>query len=103
VAPGEARGHVVYSQDETQHAAGPAAYQITEPDSYPHAAAGVVASARARRIPLGTFGPSDGLAHEPRRHGVQLACVVVPGRSGGPEASTIRLAGFVSLVQSVRL
>jgi hypothetical protein len=29
-------------------------------------------------------GPFDGLAHEPRRHGVQLVCVVFPGRSGGP-------------------
>jgi hypothetical protein len=27
---------------------------------------------------------SMGLAHEPRRHGVQPACVVSPGRSGGP-------------------
>ena len=32
-------------------------------------------------------GPFDGLAHEPRRHGVQPVCVVSPGRSGGPEAS----------------
>jgi hypothetical protein len=28
-------------------------------------------------------GSFDGLAHEPRRHGVQLACVVFTGRSGG--------------------
>jgi hypothetical protein len=28
VAPGEARGHVVYSQDETRHAAGPATYRL---------------------------------------------------------------------------
>jgi hypothetical protein len=33
---------------------------------------------------LGAPGPFDGPAHEPRRHGVQLACVMVPARTGGP-------------------
>ena len=37
---------------------------------------------------LGASGPFAGLAHEPRRHGVQLACVVFPGRSGGPEVQS---------------
>jgi hypothetical protein len=36
---------------------------------------------RILRVASGSF---DGLAHEPRRHGVRLACVVFPGRSGGP-------------------
>jgi hypothetical protein len=31
VAPGKARGHVVYSRDETQHAVGPAAYHGLAP------------------------------------------------------------------------
>jgi hypothetical protein len=36
-------------------------------------------------------GPFDGLAHEPG-HGVQLACVVFPGRSGGPGGFNLLLA-----------
>jgi hypothetical protein len=51
-----------------------------------------LASARARRILLGASGLFDGLAHEPQRHGLQLASVVFHGRSGGPEASSIRPA-----------
>ena len=67
-------------QAGTKHntTAGPAAYHITEFDGYPPSAAGVLASARARPILLGASGPFDGLAHEPRRHGVRLACVVFP-------------------------
>jgi hypothetical protein len=44
-------------------------------------------SSEKGRLSLTTTGASgtfDGLAREPRRHGVQLACVVFPGRSGGP-------------------
>jgi hypothetical protein len=36
-------------------------------------------------------GPFDGLAHEPRRHDVQLVRVVSPGRSGGPETTVALL------------
>ena len=43
-----------------------------------------MASANKSRILLVASGPFDGLAHEPQRHGVQPACVVLPGRSGGP-------------------
>jgi hypothetical protein len=60
VAPGKARGHVVSSRDEAQHAAGPAADHVTEFDGYPPSAAGVLASARARPILLGASGPFDG-------------------------------------------
>ena len=95
VAPGKARGHVVYSQNETQHHCRPAAYHVTESDGYPHSAAGALASAQARPILLGASGPFDDLAHEPQRHGVQLACVVFPGRSGGPGGFNLRLAGSI--------
>ena len=64
MAPGKARGHVVYSQDKTQHAAGPAAYHGTESDGYPHSARGL-ASPGARRILLRAPGPFDGLAMSP--------------------------------------
>jgi hypothetical protein len=64
-------------------------------DGYPHSTGGGLASAGASRILHGAFGLFDGLAHEPRRHGVQLACVVVPGRSGGQEALTICLTGSI--------
>jgi hypothetical protein len=87
VAPSFARGHVVYSQDETQHAAEPAAYHATESDGYPHLARGL-ASPRARRILLRASCPFDGLAREPRRHGVRLACVLLPRRSGGQYSSS---------------
>jgi hypothetical protein len=43
---------------------------------YPHSAAGVLASAQARGMLLVASGPFNGLAHEPRRHGVQLVCRV---------------------------
>ena len=74
VAPGKARGHVVYSQDETQHHCRPAAYHVTESDGYPHSAAGVWRR-HERGASFLTSGPRDGLAHEPRRHGLRLACV----------------------------
>src|SRR5678816_1979384 len=35
-------------------------------------------------VPVRLLGPLDELAQEPRRHGVQLVCVVFPGRSDGP-------------------
>jgi hypothetical protein len=40
-------------------------------------------------------GRFDGLAHEPRRHGVQLVCVVFPGRSGGPGGVLNPFCGFI--------
>ena len=73
---------------------GPAAYHITESDGYPHSAAGALASAQARPILLGASGPFDGLAHEPRRHGVQLACVGFLDAPAGLEASSIRPASW---------
>ena len=94
VAPGKARGHVVYSQDETQHHCRPAAYHVTESDGYPHSAAGVWRR-HERGASFLTSGPRDGLAHEPRRHGLRLACVVLPGRSGGLEASAIHPASWI--------
>jgi hypothetical protein len=55
----------------------------TYPD-YPQSTNRGLASTSITRILLAAAGPFDGLAHEPRRHGVPLVCVVFPGRSGGP-------------------
>jgi len=41
-------------------------------------------SSRILAVASGLF---DGLAHEPRRHGVRPARVMFPGRSGGPEVT----------------
>jgi hypothetical protein len=43
---------------------------------------------RLSHTTTGASGTFDGLAHEPRRHGVQPARVVFPGRSGGPEVQS---------------
>jgi hypothetical protein len=51
-----------------------------------------LASANTNRILLVASGPFDDLAHEPQRHGVQLACVVFPGRCGGPGGFNLPLA-----------
>jgi hypothetical protein len=40
-----------------------------------------------RMMPWVAFGCFDGLAHAPRRHGVQLVCGMSSGRSGGPQAT----------------
>jgi hypothetical protein len=80
------------SPARTKHnTTGPAAFHVTESDSYPHSAAGSgVATSEAHPSWIlrpvrwsGPRAPFDGLAHEPRRHGVQLACVLLPRRSGG--------------------
>ena len=55
-------------------------------------------SSEKGRLSLTTTGASgtfDGQAREPRRHGVQLACVVFPGRSGGPGGVNLHLAGKI--------
>ena len=44
---------------------------------------------------LGAPGPFDGPAHEPRRHGVQLAYVVFPGRSGRPGGVIDSSSGWI--------
>jgi hypothetical protein len=65
VAPGKARGHVVSSQDETQHyRAG--CFTTLRSLTVIHIQPPGLASPRARRILLGSSGPFDGLAHEPR-------------------------------------
>jgi hypothetical protein len=42
---------------------------------------------------IAVSGSFDGLAHEPRRHGVLPVCVVVPGRSGGLDTAPAIGAG----------
>jgi hypothetical protein len=57
---------------------------------FSHSAADVLASPGASHILLVASGSFDGLAHEPRRHGVQPACVVSLDAPAGLEASIIR-------------
>jgi hypothetical protein len=47
-----------------------------------------VAAVLAGRILVAAAGLFDGLAHEPRRHGVRPVGVISPGRSGGPVATS---------------
>jgi hypothetical protein len=48
----------------------------------------------ASQHPWVACGLFDGLAHEPRRHGVQPVGVVLPGRSGGSRATTDPIDGY---------
>jgi hypothetical protein len=41
-------------------------------------------------LSLVAFDSSDGLAHAPRRHGVQPVYGMSPGRSGKPQATASR-------------
>jgi hypothetical protein len=61
--------------------------------------------------PVCSLLPTDGLAHEPRRHGVKLAChMSLDRRSGGPGGFNLRLArsigttiGLMNVVPMARL
>jgi hypothetical protein len=59
--------------------------------TYPQIADIALPAGAMRSHPTVAYDLFDGLAHEPWRHGVQPACVVVPGHPGRSQALTTAL------------
>jgi hypothetical protein len=83
MAPSKARGHVVYSQDETQHHCRAGCLPRYGADGYPHSAAWVLASAQARRILLGASAHSMVWPTSSGAMACSWRVSCFPGRSGG--------------------